>query len=498
MAAIGKGNILLPGAAAIAVLVLGSLLYKAVFRNSPAVIASGGSLSVAPLPTSPDADSPSDTIRSLRGQVETLQTTIDTVNLQNDELKKQNTTLIKDRKALTSEMSSKIDSALTQQAVVTQGEVSGIESKIESISSAFKSFTRQIDSRLNSVEENTEVPVGLGLGSGTGAFTTGDTVNGDQLANVVWVNPLDVPPVADNDDRKGGGFVPDFMQQASASIDGLGKTSASTLARALPASNVPVKEEVLTSMPYYTLADLSALVDSTALTSLIGKVYLDDEIKNPYPFKIVVGRDNLTANFKELPVEIEGMIFEGYATGDWPLSCVRGTLNAATFVFNDGTVRSAYVGDRGSRPQDKGYEWNAIGYISDPWGNPCIVGERITDAPKFLLQRALLAGAEGYAAALKQEHIDTQRFVNPDGSTSSLSTFVGDAAEYAQASAYYGAVRETTDWIRERQRQSFDAIYVQSGAKMVINLQQELQLDLDPDGRKLDYGNGVTLHESLD
>jgi integrating conjugative element protein (TIGR03752 family) len=354
-----------------------------------------------------------------------------------------------------------------------------------------------MNNRLTSVEETTEVPAGFGLGEGA-SYQTGSTVNGDQVSGVFWINPLDVPPVRKEGEKTG--FTPEFVKNAANTV---GKAADSVQQKAaanpLLASAKNKAGQTEEAIPYYTLADLSALINSTTLTSLIGRVYLTDEIKNPHPFKIVVGRDNLTANFKDLPAEIEGMIFEGYATGDWPLSCVRGTLNAATFVFNDGTVRSAYPGDAGSRPKDgEASVNNSIGYISDPWGNTCIPGERVTDAPKFLLQRALLAGAEGYASALKQEHIDNQTFTSPDGTTSSISSLTGDATKFAEANAYYTGIHETTEWIKERQKQSFDAIYAPSGQTVVINLQQELRLDLDPNGRKLNYANEGTLHGQLD
>ena len=230
---------------------------------------------------------------------------------------------------------------------------------------------------------------------------------------------------------------------------------------------------------------------------MIGRVYLDDRVINPYPFKVVIGRDNLTANFKDLPEQINGLIVGGYTEGDWPLSCVRGTITAATFVFDDGTIKSAYPGDPGSRPEDSGFQSEGIGYISDPFGNPCILGEQVTDAPKFLFQRALLAGAEGYAEALRQQQIDTVSFAGPDG-TSTQEIFNGDAADFARANVYVSAIQETTDWIRERQRQSFDVIYVPPAQRLVVNLEQELRIDLDTNGRQINYHRGGATNARLD
>ncbi len=50
-------------------------------------------------------------------------------------------------------------------------------------------------------------------------------------------------------------------------------------------------------------------------------VPIDGKVTDPYPFKVLIGKDNLTANGIQLP-DVEGAIVSGTATGDWTLSCV--------------------------------------------------------------------------------------------------------------------------------------------------------------------------------
>lgn len=67
---------------------------------------------------------------------------------------------------------------------------------------------------------------------------------------------------------------------------------------------------------------------------LIGRVPVDRTINDPYPFKILIGPDNLTANGIELRTSPTRVASRTASTGDWTLSCVRGQIRSLTFVFN--------------------------------------------------------------------------------------------------------------------------------------------------------------------
>ncbi|WP_435370059.1 hypothetical protein, partial [Acinetobacter baumannii] len=51
----------------------------------------------------------------------------------------------------------------------------------------------------------------------------------------------------------------------------------------------------------YTLPQNSTLMGSVAMSARIGRVPVDGTVNDPYPFKILIGPDNLTANGIELP-----------------------------------------------------------------------------------------------------------------------------------------------------------------------------------------------------
>ena len=87
-----------------------------------------------------------------------------------------------------------------------------------------------------------------------------------------------------------------------------------------------------TATPFFTIAANSTLTNSVAMTALVGRVPIDNKVTEPYPFKLLIGRDNLIANGIELP-DIEGAIVSGTASGDWTLSCVRGDVKSLTLCL---------------------------------------------------------------------------------------------------------------------------------------------------------------------
>src|SRR3546814_16737478 len=112
---------------------------------------------------------------------------------------------------------------------------------------------------------------------------------------------------------------------------------------------------------------------AVAMTALIGRVPIDGTVNDPYPFKVIVGPDNLTANGINIP-DVAGAVFSGTAPGDWTLSCVRGQVRRITFVFHDGTIRT--IPEDSERNKQGHNPEEGRGVTSDPYGLPCGVGVR--------------------------------------------------------------------------------------------------------------------------
>ncbi len=241
--------------------------------------------------------------------------------------------------------------------------------------------------------------------------------------------------------------------------------------------------------PYATIPARSTLLNAKAMTALIGRVPVGGQVQDPFPVKVIVGANNLAANGHRID-GIDGMIFDGTATGDWTLSCVTVQLTGATFVFEDGTVRHVPstaqnvqdgveqgVGAGFGNPND-----SVIGYLSDRFGTPCIGGKRLTDAHKQAALSGLMGLAQGHLDAKASAETSTNR--DNSGTSSSVT---GDADVFAKYSQYANASRAFTDAYRERFQDTFDAIYVSNGADVVANITRDLHIDYVPDSRHLNY-----------
>jgi integrating conjugative element protein (TIGR03752 family) len=311
-------------------------------------------------------------------------------------------------------------------------------------------------------KSGSDIPVGLGLdGVGEEAATS------DSL---IWVEPLDV--------------VDDAALEANGNslLQRVGQSTGSALTSATektPKIKQALTQELSTFHPVYTVPRNATLIGSTAMTALVGRVPVQGQVRDPMPFKVITGADNLAANGLTVP-GVQGMVWSGTAVGDWTLSCVTGRLDSVTFVFEDGTIRTISGDDRGNQGGDA---TKTLGWISDEQGIPCITGERKTNAPAFLSQRigvmAIQAAAEAAANA------ETTSVVSNAGSvTSSVS---GDTGRFVLGKTISGGSEEVSKWLLEGQSQSFDAVFVPAGIRIAIHVDRELPIDFDTTGRKLTH-----------
>jgi len=223
----------------------------------------------------------------------------------------------------------------------------------------------------------------------------------------------------------------------------------------------------------YTVPSNATLMGSIAMTALIGRVPIDGTVNDPYPFKVLIGPDNLTANGIDIP-EMAGAVVSGTASGDWTLSCVRGQIRSVTFVFQDGTIRtmpedSSKGGSGGAQDHNGASTQGGLGWISDPYGIPCVSGERRSNGSV-----AVVANGNG-----------------------SLGT-VGIGGNEAMGRILAGGVRDMADWVNKLYGQAFAAVYVQPGARVAVHLEQPLNIDRDAQGRRVNHRIGEAHASDLD
>lgn len=392
-----------------------------------------------------EGDTSKDTVRTLVGRVKENNKRLDDVISQNDRLMRENEQL--------KNQSSNTDYQI-QQAV--QAETGALIAEINSLKDQVLQAGNQMT---GTVQQNTNAPLPI-----NGATTEAHIENN---GGMTWVNPSDMRmtdergnPLPIGSNGTGIGFPKMFDN----SINDIRK------AEGLQPMNNGSNSMLNTATPFFTIAANSTLTNSVAMTALVGRVPIDNNVTEPYPFKLLIGRDNLIANGIELP-DIEGAIVSGTASGDWTLSCVRGDVKSLTFVFSDGRIVS--TGDNN----------NKIGWLSDPHGVPCIPGERKTNAPEYLTTNFLLTGASAAAQGLSSSQSTT---VVDGGAV--IGAVTGNNGKYVLGQALGGGLKETADWFRQRYGQMFDAVYVPPGREVAVHIDQQINIDYDRQARQVKYG----------
>jgi integrating conjugative element protein (TIGR03752 family) len=282
---------------------------------------------------------------------------------------------------------------------------------------------------------------------------------------------------------------PNAPQSGDLSADARGGARAGTPA-------IAVKKD----QPYFTIPENATLMGATAMTAIVGRIPVDGRVQDPMQFKLLLGPNNLAANGFFLPRDLSGIVVSGIAIGDMNLSCSEGIIQSMTFVFNDGAIRTVSMRSNGGgamsvlggslgggQGSQAGLVQTAkLGYLSDRYGNPCIAGEFKTNAPEYLatvigLKSLSLAGK---AAAMAQTSTTSSTGF---GGASTSSVVTGSKGAFILGETAAGATDEVTSWITRRMSNSFDAVVTMAGADVVVHVDQAIAIDKTVDARFLDY-----------
>ncbi|REF26448.1 integrating conjugative element protein (TIGR03752 family) [Xenorhabdus cabanillasii] len=403
-------------------------------------------------------DTPEDTLRTLVG-------TLNQVRTEQQRLTRQNADILKENDQLKNQhhdVASQIDAAV---ATIRQDD----EQRRRDLQDEQQGLLAQIDlltERLNSTPLTTpDSPVPLGAGSHPYSVNTGTGQD-----DLIWITPADEKPA--NGQGIGHGHT---SAQYPTSFLSEQPTAGQNKSQYAALQNPPKEEN---EKPVYTLPENATLVGSQAMTALLGRVPVNGTVTDPYPFKILIGKDNLTANGIELP-EVEGAVVSGSASGDWTLSCVRGQVNSITVVFQDGTVRTLPGAGQNTHSSADG-----IGWLSDENGIPCISGERKSNASTYLPTLFALSAMNSAGDALSE----SQHTAQTNGTGGITTALTGNAGQAALGKAMSGGMNDMSEWLKQRYSQTFDAVYVPPGARVVVHITQRLAIDYETKGRKVRYG----------
>lgn len=416
-----------------------------------------------------EGDTPRDTVATLVAQVRQLRSELQTALSDNKVQRDENQRLRQREGAIDQRIQSALDSERNQLHQDRQ--------QLSHDRQQTQGLLQQLQQRLDAIgqEGHADLPVGLGL-------EPSDGLPGDTLR---WIEPEDR---RDDGQSRTTGTVGNFSFPTS--FGPAQKTLDSTASAAVDAGRRAAGVPETTAV--YTVPSNSTLIGSIAMTALIGRVPIDGTVNDPYPFKVLIGRDNLTANGIDIP-DVAGAVVSGTASGDWTLSCVRGQIRSVTFVFEDGTIRTLpQDGERGGNRHNSNSTdtQDGLGWISDPYGIPCVAGVRRSNAQQYLGSQALITAAGAGVASLVDADSGQVSYMSRDGSVGT----VGIGANEAMGRILAGGVQDMSAWVNKLYGQAFAAIYVKPGAQVAVHLEQPLTIDYERTGRRVDHRLGGLPH----
>ena len=419
-----------------------------------------------------EGDTPHDTVATLVAQVRQLRTELQTALSDNRNQRAENDRLRQRERSIEQRIQNVLD---TERAQLRQDREQ-TASERQQAQGLLQDLQRQFEG-LGGRAGHTDLPIGLGLEDGDGQHFGHDGVR--------WIEPDDARPAEGRSGSRGGFSFPNDFSPVGETLDAASETLGRATGGAVGTSSLEA---------VYTVPSNSTLMGSIAMTALIGRVPIDGTVNDPYPFKVVIGPDNLTANGIDIP-DVAGAVVSGTASGDWTLSCVRGQIRSITFVFEDGTIRTLpeESGRSSSNRSDTGTQ-GGLGWISDPYGIPCVSGERRSNAQQYLGTQALITAAGAGAASLIDSDSGRVSYVGSDGSIGT----VGITANEAMGRILASGVQEMSQWVNKLYGQAFAAVYVEPGAKVAVHIEQPLTIDYDAKGRRVDHRLGGSHVPDLD
>lgn len=490
-------NTLIPVLGTIGLVIAGTVIYSH-FRDDPAPVPPPASARPA------DGDNANETLTTVVASNGELRKQIQAVLDQNANLKRDNDALRTSQEAVAAQAREQVLAQLRAEGVVGASAVPGAadvtpvdpaappakRTPLDRVGSAVDQAINDAGTLLGSLKTTPAgaqpaashgIPAGLGY---DGATALPSTMEGGGVTTYKVVAPLGYDESKEGHEKK---LVRKTVGAVAARHD-------AGVARTMPAEPaVLAATDGEEATPYFTIPENATMTRVTAMTAIVGRVPIDGRVTDPMQFKAIIGRENLAANGWDMPDDLSGIVVSGIAIGDMALSCSEGKIHSLTFVFADGSIRTVSNrkksggggGASGDRP---------LGYISDPWGNPCIAGRFVTNAPAYLTDvvglRTLGVASRAYAAS--------QTTTTDSAQTGTSSTSVtGDRGAYVLGQAAAAGTDEVTNWVMSRLKNSFDAVVTPAGQKVVLHIDQQIDIDKAADARKLDHGRTDRFHTAF-
>jgi len=448
-------------------------------------------------PRRADADSPSETLKTVTASNNELRDRVQKVIEANDLLKQENAKLQNNQAAIVAQVTQQV---LAEQRLTAQRGAQTVDAdpvgptSPGALGGIVDAATGGYSTMVKSLGSNNPKGIPNGLGYDDTVGIDGGAVAAGRAA-ASYTRHL---PVGYKEAKASDGSV--------AIVDSTGRPVRQ--AEVAPVAGGPVagegrptssSQEKRAPRPYYTIPENATMTRATLMTALVGRVPIDGKVHDPMQFKLLIGRDNLAANGHRVPDAVAGIVLSGIAIGDMALSCSEGLIQSLTFVFDDGSIRTVSMKKDGAVPvlgsgsggsgqaMQSVTQSNKLAWISDEYGNPCIDGKFVTNAPSYLTDMVALKTLSIAAQATALAETTTS-----DSLLGSTTSVTGNKGAYALGQAAGAGVNEVSNWIMRRLNNSFDAVVTPAGGRIVVHFEQEISIDKAPDARKLDFGSRET------
>lgn len=466
--------------------------------------------STLPLTRSGDADNNAETLTTVTQSNKELRAAVQIVIDDNAALKRQNAAAINNEEAIAARVRAQLQAEAASNPRAPTG----------SLAANNVSSSNPVGSLIdNGLSAATQIINGIGVQPGTPALGTGTPTTTPGANGTTQT----IPTGLGYDGTSSGALVAPgtaltrvILPLGYRSVAATGDKGATLVRTSLAPERLPELPKVIApigvpqptkaeTIPYFTIPENGTLGRSMAMTTLVGRVPIDGRVQDPMQFKLVVGRDNLAASGQYVPDDIAGVVISGIAVGDMALSCTEGLIQSMTFVFDDGTIRTvsqrsngASVGFGSSGGGSSGAGGvggqslaaaNKLGWISDEFGNPCIPGVFVTNAPAYLADVVGAKALSTVGAAIAAAQTTTTTGTSAFGGTTS-STVTGNQGRFVLGKVASAGSDEIVNWLTRRLNNSFDAVVVRAGTRVAVHIDQAIHIDKDPEGRKLDYARG--------
>lgn len=273
-----------------------------------------------------------DTVATLIGQVKAMRSEMQTLKKGNDTLQTENNRL-RTREGNTDTRIQSTLSSVTQQVTEQRQQANDARQKAEQQHRETQGLLSRLKDQLTGKPAaKSDVPAGFGLEQGDEQQLAGAQAPADA---VQWIEPSNARAGQEDTDKADGplsSLTSKFKDLHALDNNAIDRGQDRLRAVAKGERDLEnAQDRTEGARPVYTIPENSTLMGSIAMTALIGRVPVDGTVNDPYPFKVLVGPDNLTANGIDLP-DVVGAVMSGLppVTGRCPACAARSSRSPSS------------------------------------------------------------------------------------------------------------------------------------------------------------------------